>query len=124
MDKQGSVSIWLGNLKREGDLDEYVTLKYDEDGDSLPSLFFRDFHINQYETDEDFIEVEWLGENSEDIAKLLEGVSYEEVIIPKIKKYSELNKTYNSIILIYNFVYSGEVHASGKFDFIGCTNYN
>ncbi|RAS76917.1 immunity 22 family protein [Priestia endophytica] len=124
MEKQGIVSIWLGNLNGERDLEEYVALKYNEDGDSIPSPFFRDFHINQYETDEAFFEVEWLGENSKDIAKLLEGVSYEEVIIPKVKKYSELNKTYNSIILIYNFAYSGEVHSSGKFNFILCTNYN
>lgn len=124
MEKQGSVSIWLGDVKRKEDLEEYVALQYDEDGDSIPSLFFRDFHINQYETDEDFFEVEWLGESSKDISKLLEGVSYEEVIIPKVKKYSELNKTYNSIILIYNFAYSGEVHNSGKFNFILCTNYN
>ncbi|MFP3728549.1 immunity 22 family protein [Priestia filamentosa] len=124
MEKQGSVSIWLGNLKGERDLEEYVALEYDEDGDSIPSLFFRDFHINHYETDEDFFEVEWLGESSKDISKLLEGISYEEVIVPKVKKYSELNKTYNSIILIYNFAYSGEVHRSGEFDFIRCTNYN
>lgn len=123
MEKQGSVSIWLGNLKGEEDLDEYVALKYDEDGDSLPSLFFRDFHINHYETDEDFFEVEWLEESNKNISKLLEGISYEEIIIPKVKQYSELNKTYNCIILIYNFAYSGEVHSSGKFDFIGCTNY-
>ncbi|YCA45486.1 immunity 22 family protein [Bacillus sp. JZ8] len=124
MEKQGSVSIWLGNLKGERDLEEYVALEYDEDGDSIPSLFFRDFHINHYETDEDFFEVEWLGESSKDISKLLEGISYEEVIIPKVKKYSELKKTYNSIILIYNFVYSGEVYSSGKFEFIVSTNYN
>ncbi|MGG1221011.1 immunity 22 family protein [Priestia endophytica] len=124
MEKQRSVSIWLGDVKRKEDLEKYVALQYDEDGDSIPSLFFRDFHINQYETDEDFFEVEWLGESSKDISKLLEGVSYEEIIIPKVKKYSELNKTYNSIILIYNFAYSGEVHSSGKFNFILCTNYN
>ncbi|MCY8233437.1 immunity 22 family protein [Priestia endophytica] len=124
MEKQGSISIWLGNLKGERDLEEYVALKYNEDGDSIPSPFFRGFHINQYETDEDFFEVEWLGESSKDISKLLEGISYEEVIIPKVKKYSELKKTYNSIILIYHFAYSGEVHSSGKFDFILCTNYN
>ncbi|MCF2132362.1 immunity 22 family protein [Strepomyces sp. STD 3.1] len=124
MEKQGSVSIWLGNVNGRENLEEYVILKYDEDGDSIPSLFFRDFHINHYETDEDFFEVEWLGESSKDVSKLLEGISYEEVIIPKVKKYSELNRTYNSIILIYNFAYSGEVHRSGEFDFIGCTNYN
>ncbi|RAS72843.1 immunity 22 family protein [Priestia endophytica] len=124
MEKQGSVSIWLGNVKRKEDLEKYVALKYDEDGDSLPSLFFRDFHINHYETDEDFFEVEWLEESNKNISKLLEGISYEEIIIPKVKQYSELNKTYNSIILIYNFAYSGEVHSSGKFDFILDTTYN
>lgn len=44
------VSIWLGNIKNENSIEEYVDLKYDEDGESVPSKFFIDFNIDMDET--------------------------------------------------------------------------
>ncbi len=73
-------------------------------------------------TDEDFIEKEVL-ENSNDISILLEGCSYEEIIIPKINKHFNLRKSYNAVILIYNFEYDNKINSIGEFDFITSISY-
>lgn len=123
MEKQGIVSIWLGNIKTQNQLEKYVNLTYDEDGESIPSKFFVDFNIDTNETDEDFIEKEVLEEKSDNISVLLEGCSYEEIILPKIREYVNLNKLYNAIILIYNFEYQNLVDSFEGFDYITSTSY-
>ncbi|MEH7237764.1 immunity 22 family protein [Bacillus sp. JJ1562] len=123
MEKQGWVSIWLGNIKEEDSIGEYVDLSYDEDGESVPSKFFIDFNIDMDETDEDTIEKAVYKNSSNDISTLLDGCSYEEIIIPKIKNSIDLKKSYNAVILIYNFEYNNEITSTDAFDFITATNY-
>ncbi|SFK09923.1 MULTISPECIES: immunity 22 family protein [unclassified Bacillus (in: firmicutes)] len=123
MEKQGMVSIWLGNIKTQNQLEKYADLTYDEDGESIPSKFFVDFNIDRNEIDEDFIEKEVLEEESDNISVLLEGCSYDEIILPKIREYVNLNKSYNTIILIYNFEYQNLVNSSGDFDYVTSTSY-
>jgi hypothetical protein len=123
MEKQGWVSIWFGNIKAEDSLEKYVDLTYDEEGESVPSKFFIDFNIDMDETDEDTIEKTVYKNGSSDIATLLNGCSYEKMIIPKVKKNMDLKKTYNAVILIYNFGYNNEITSSGAFDFIIATKY-
>ena len=123
MEKQGWVSIWLGNIKNEDLIDEYVDLTYDEDGNSIPSPFFIDFNIDIDETDEDTIEKAVYKSSHKDLSFLLEGCSYDDMIIPKIKKRVNLLKSYNAIILIYNFYYNNEIRSADAFDFITATSY-
>ncbi|MCS0674758.1 immunity 22 family protein [Cytobacillus firmus] len=123
MEKQGWVSIWLGNIKEEDSIEKYVDLTYDEDGESVPSKFFIDFNIDMDETDEDTIEKVVYKNSSSDISTLLDGCSYEEIIIPKIKKSIDLKNSYNAVILIYNFEYNNEITSTDTFDFIAATNY-
>ncbi|WP_062049668.1 immunity 22 family protein [Bacillus sp. JCM 19034] len=123
MEKQGWVSIWLGNINDEDSIGEYVDLTYDEDGESVPSQFFIDFNIDMDETDEDIIEKAVYKNSSSDISALLDGCSYEEIVIPKIQKSINLKKLYNAVILIYNFEYNNEISSTGAFDFIAATNY-
>ena len=123
MEKQGWVSIWLGNIKNEDLIDEYVDLTYDEDGNSIPSPFFIDFNIDIDETDEDTIEKAVYKSSHKDLSFLLEGCSYDDMIIPKIKKRVNLLKSYNAIILIYNFYYNNEIRSADAFDFIAATSY-
>lgn len=124
MEKQGWVSIWLGNFIDYNSIREYVDLTYDEDGDSVPSQFFIDFNIQKNEIDEATIEkVVYENSSSRDISKLLGGCSYEEIIIPIIKKSINLKKSYNAVILVYNFEYNNEITSTGTFDFIITTNY-
>ncbi|MEK4972782.1 immunity 22 family protein [Niallia sp. FSL R7-0648] len=75
------------------------------------------------ETDEDTIEKEVYKNSSSDIATLLDGCSYEEIVIPKIQKSINLKKSYNAVILIYNFQFQNEISSTGAFDFITATNY-
>lgn len=63
-----------------------MQITYDEDGESVPSQFFIDFKIDVDETDEDTIEKEVYKNSSSDIATLLDGCSYEEIVIPKSRK--------------------------------------
>lgn len=123
MVKQGLVSIWLGNIKKDDSVGEYVDLTYDEDGESVPSKFFIDFNIVMDDTDEDSIEKEVFENSSNDISILLKGCSYEEIIIPKIKKHVDFKKSYNAVILIYNFEYNNEIISASAFDFITATSY-
>lgn len=123
MEKQGWVSIWLGNIKEEDSIGEYVDLTYDEDGESVPSKFFIDFNIDMDETDEDTIEKAVYTNSSSDISTLLDGCSYEEIIIPKIKNTINLKKSYNAVILIYNFKFNNEITSTDAFDFITATDY-
>ena len=123
MEKQGWVSFWLGNIKDEDSIGEYVDLTYDEDGESVPSKFFMDFNIDMDETDEDTIEKAVYKNSSNDIFTLLAGCSYGEIIIPQFKKSIDLKKSYNAVILIYNFEYNNEITSTNAFDFITTTNY-
>ena len=123
MEKQGWVSFWLGNINDEDSIGEYVDLTYDEDGESVPSEFFIDFNIDMDETDENTIEKAVYKNSSSDISALLDGCSYEEIVIPKVQKSINLKKSYNAIILIYNFEYKNEISSIGAFDFIATTNY-
>jgi len=123
MENQGWVSIWLGNINDEDSIGEYVDLTYEEDGESFPSQFYIDFNIDMDETDEDTIEKAAYKNSSNDISALLDGCSYEEIVIPKIQKSINLKKSYNAVILIYNFEYNNEISSTGAFDFIATTNY-
>lgn len=124
MENQGWVSVWLGNTEENHSVGDYVDLTYDEDGESVPSQFFIDFNIDMDETDEDTIEKASYKKSSSDISTLLNGCSYEEIIIPKlIMGNKNLEKSYNAVILIYNFEYNNEITSAGAFDFITTTNY-
>lgn len=123
MENQGWVSIWFGNIEEGESIGEYVDLKYDDDGESVPSRFFIDFNIDMDETDEDTIEKAVYKNSSSDVSTLLAGCSHEEIIIPKVKKKMDLKKPYNAVILVYNFEYKNEVPSSGAFDFITSTSY-
>ena len=123
MENQGWVSIWLGNIKDEDSIREYVDLTHDYEGESVPSQFLIDFNIDIDETDEDTIEKAVYKNTSGDITALLGGCSYEEIIIPKIQKRINLKKSYNAVILIYNFEYHHEISSTGDFDFIASVNF-
>lgn len=56
MEKQGYISLWVGHIVNEEELNEYLELIYTDEGELLPSGFLRDFHIDLDEIDEDFIE--------------------------------------------------------------------
>ncbi|MGG0731157.1 immunity 22 family protein [Bacillus paramycoides] len=123
MEVHGMVSIWLGNMKTQDQLDVYMDVTYDEEGDSIPAKFFVDFNIDMIDVDDDFIEKEVLEETSDDISVLLAGCSYDDEILFRIKEGVKLGKPYNSIVLIYNFQYDNSVSDFEDFDFLTATSY-
>ena len=52
MEREGYVSLWIGNSKSDEELLEYVELVYTDDGDWLPSQFLQDFNIDINDFDE------------------------------------------------------------------------
>lgn len=106
MDKEGYVSLWVGNFKSDEDLQRYLFISYTEDGDSIPSPFEIDFQINYY--DEDFMEVNYFDRKINSFLDLLIGCSYDDIVIPNfIKTHGvTLTNNVNSIILLYDFQYS------------------
>ncbi|HFK1545109.1 TPA: immunity 22 family protein [Bacillus albus] len=123
MEVHGMVSIWFGNMQTQDQLDAYIDVTYDEEGDSIPARFFVDFNIDMIDVDEDFIEKEVLEEASDDISMLLTGCSYDDKILSRIKEVVKLNKSYNSIVLIYNFQYNNSVSNCEGFNFVTATSY-
>jgi len=123
MEVHGMVSIWFGNMQMQDQLDTYIHVTYDEEGDSIPARFFVDFNIDIIDVDEDFIEKEVLEEASDDISMLLTGCSYDDKILSRIKEVVKLNKSYNSIVLIYNFQYDNSVSNCEDFNFVTTTSY-
>jgi hypothetical protein len=128
MEKEGYVSLWIGNSKSDEELLEYVELVYTDDGDSVPSQFLQDFNIDIDDFDEDFIERIFEKETNS-ITELISGCSYEDVLIPKyeslIGKVSSVK--FNAGILLYNFQYDGSIKTVNnkgcQFEFIGAVEY-
>ncbi|MED0703749.1 immunity 22 family protein [Aeribacillus composti] len=124
MEKEGFVSLFIGNSKSYKDLlQNYILNSYTEDGDLLPSEFEKDFNIDYY--NEDFREVEFYDEPSNDLRVLLEGFSYDEEILPKFIELcgERLNQEANSVILLYNFQYNGNINEKNQFRFLGTVQY-
>ena len=86
MEVHGMVSIWFGNMQTQDQLDTYIDVTYDEEGDAIPKKIFVDFNIDMIDVDEDFIEKEVLEEASDDISMLLTDVHM------MIKYFLELRK--------------------------------
>jgi hypothetical protein len=123
MEKEGFVSLFIGNSNSYKELQNYILVSYTEDRDAIPSEFEKDFNIDYY--NEDFREVEFYNEPSNDLHVLLECFSYDEQIIPKFIEIcgERLNQEVNSVILLYNFQYHGNVNETNQFRFLGTVQY-
>lgn len=129
MEREGYVSLWIGNIKTDDELLEYVELVYTDDGDWLPSQFLKDFNIDIDDFDDDSIERVCLEQNVTSITELISGSSYEDIVIPRYEKITDgvsIVKC-NSGILLYNFQYDGNVKSINnkdyEFKFISSVEY-
>lgn len=127
MEKEGVVSLWIGNMESDSELSEYVDLVYTDDEDELkPSKFLEHFQIDVDDFDEDFIEVIYLQKRVTSITELISGCSYEETITSKFEELFKLIslKEVNVGILLYNFEYNGCVmNSSNGLKFVGAVKY-
>ncbi|WP_061587807.1 immunity 22 family protein [Streptococcus oralis] len=125
METENTVSIWVGNFESKSQLDEFLTLIYDDEGEVVPSLFYESYEIDIDDIDDYMIEKEVLNSNYSDLYQMLKGVSYEDVIVNNLKKncIEDAISLSNSIILIYNYSYTGEVLTTENTKFIGVVEY-
>ena len=123
MEHEGYVSIWLGNFPDDDTLWKYASETYfDEDDNVIPTSFSMDFFGGEYYPfDTDFWE-RAVVEPSDDLAKLVEPFSYGDTFeVGGIK----LNKTYNAVILVYDFEYEPEkITAYASVEFIAAVPYD
>ncbi|MEG0259463.1 MAG: immunity 22 family protein [Lysinibacillus sp.] len=124
---KNDVSLWLGYFSNLDELEKYTEIIYDEDGDSIPSVFEREFKLGYY--DRDLIEKDWIPDPKNDIKELLVDFSYDDQLIKKFMD-AKLNSKYNTIILVYNYNYNKDGRAVNtvyknafKLDFIGTAEY-
>ena len=124
--KDNYVSLWLCKVNSEQKLEEYVDLDYDKvENDEIPFELGCDFLISWY--DEDFLEISYRPEDKG--WDLLKEHSYMEDLLPwLIERFQdEMDDKFNSVILIYNLDYDGNVkeveNQYGYFKFIGSFKY-
>lgn len=125
--KENYVSLWLGNFTQKDVLKEYVDTKFDEDGDVIPSVLRKDFELGYYNID--FLESDFVDNGGNNLRELLDGFSYDCSFVGKIAEITgaELSSTFNGIILIYDYEYTGEKKVStykeSEIQFIATTSY-
>ena len=124
METDNTVSIWIGNFKNLTELENYIDLTYDDEGEIVVSDFFNDFKIDINDIDEDLIEKAVLPNETNDISIILRIASYEEQLLCKLNALESLtiNKG-NTVVLIYNYAYDGSVKSSDYLNFITSVDY-
>ena len=124
METDNTVSIWIGNFKNLTELENYIDLTYDDEGEIVVSDFFNDFKIDINDIDEDLIEKAVLSNETNDISIILRNASYEEQLLCKLNALESLtiNKG-NTVVLIYNYAYDGSVKSSDYLNFITSVDY-
>jgi Immunity protein 22 len=120
-EKQEAVSLWLVKAVTQQSLEDFLNVKYSNDGTYENSNFGNHFKVGYY--NEGFKESEFFEEYSDKLEDLLEGFSYEENVIPRfMASIVNLLEKFNCVIMLYNYEYSGEVLEYND-NFIYCKFY-
>lgn len=125
METENTVSIWIGNFTDKSQLDHYLQVNYDEDGEAVPSQFLIENGIDLDDIDDDWLEAEFYDVENSNLEQMIKGASYEQTILRNLKE--EGIKTVippsNTIILLYNYDYSDNEIATGNTRFLGTVRY-
>ena len=117
--------IWIGNFADQSQLDHYLQINYDEDGEAVPSQFLIENSIDMDDIDDDFIESEVYDVKHSNLERMLKGASYEQTILRNLKEegINMIIPPSNTIILLYNYHYIANVVARENTRFIGTVSY-
>lgn len=115
---QSTVHLFVGKMASADDLEAYVTVFYDEEGEYVPSAFETAFGID---LDPDFLEAEWFDQASSDLPHLLTGFSYDDQLMPQFPE--DLADPVNSLILIYEADQAPFSETDGVFLYLGKASY-
>lgn len=122
METENTVSIWIGNFDTKLKLDEFITLKYDDEGEVIPSMFYNQYNID---IDDYLIEKEVFETSFTNLFDMLKGASYDNIIVKKLKqKGIKANITpNNTLILIYNYQFDSNILRTINTEFVATIRY-
>lgn len=125
METENTVSIWIGNFDTKLDLDEFINLKYDDEGEVVPSVFYNQYNIDIDDIDDYLIEKEVLETSFTNLFDMLKGASYDNIIVNNLKQKG-INPNIgpnNTLILIYNYQFDSNVLRTINTEFIATVKY-
>ena len=125
METENTVSIWIGNFDTKLELDEFITLKYDDEGEVIPSMFYHKYNIDIDDIDDYLIEKEVFETSFTNLFDMLKGASYDNVIINNLKQKG-INPNIepnNTLILIYNYQFDSNILRTINTEFIATVKY-
>ena len=114
----------VSNFNSNNDLHDYLINLYTEDGDALPSKFEREYVVDNH--DIDFREIEFFDRTLDNLPLLLEGFSFDDVVISNFLEThgDTLTRIVNSIILLYDYQYNEiEDKRLGCVQYLGSVKY-
>ena len=110
MRKQGIVSLWLGKTQDVQEFEKALEVAFSEDGEFLGSQFSNAFNLGYYSDVEREAE---LVDPSSDLHSLLDGFSHSSDLLSAFDSINvKVPVKTNAVVLLYNFVYSGEIMVS------------
>ena len=125
METENTVSIWIGNVATKLDLDEFINLKYDEEGEVVPSLFYNQYNIDIDDIDDYLIEKEVFEISFTNLFDMLKEASYNNIIVNNLKQKG-INPNIepnNALILIYNYQFDSNTLRTINTEFIATVEY-
>ena len=125
METENTVSIWIGNFATKLDLDEFINLKYDEEGEVVPSLFYNQYNIDIDDIDDYLIEKEVFEISFTNLFDMLKEASYNNIIVNNLKQKG-INPNIepnNALILIYNYQFYSNTLLTINTEFITTVEY-
>ena len=125
METENIVSIWIGNFATKLDLDEFINLKYDEEGEVVPSLFYNQYNIDIDDIDDYLIEKEVFETSFTNLFDMLKEASYNNIIVNNLKQKG-INPNIepnNALILIYNYQFDSNVPQTSNTEFVATVRY-
>lgn len=125
METENTVSIWIGNFADKSQLEHYLRINYDEDGEAVPSQFLIENGIDLDDIDDDWLEAQLYDRNHTNLEQMLKGASYEQTILRnlKLERISTVIPPSNTIILLYNYDCSSNKKVTDNTRFIGTVIY-
>jgi hypothetical protein len=124
MEEDGAVSLWIGTAASKPPFQAFLKTFYSDDGDFLGSGFSRAFGIAFY--DEGLLEAEYRDMSTRQSGELLEGTSYDDVIIPRFGALGAPDRDANCAVLIYDYRHEGRPEWNGpdlSLGFVGTVAY-
>ncbi len=125
METENTVSIWIGNFADQSQLDHYLQIHYDEDGEAVPSQFLIENGIDLDDIDDDWLEAQLYDRNHSNLEQMLKGASYEQTILRNLigEGINAVIPQSNTIILLYNYDCSSNKKVTDNTRFIGTVSY-